>query len=131
MSYFPGMFLFIGIVIYAAKLDANIWYWNTTTVAALLALVNSFATCIFQREYRSLHREETRDSRLAKGIRDLTGSSETRGLQDFDLGGENENLLSHKAMGKGHDTGLPFLKESNLGIKMQTLSGKNKKFAFK
>jgi hypothetical protein len=127
MLYFPGMFLLIGIVVYAAKLNANVWYWNTTTVAALLAVVNCFVTCIFQREYRNLRREETQDSRLMKGIRDLTDNAESWGQQDD----ERTNLLDHGEKRTDLGKGLLNLKESSYGIKMQTLSDSNKNSALK
>ena len=66
--YLTGVFLFIGITVFAVKLDANIWYWNMATLSAFFAMINSFITCIFQREYRSLRREKSSFKKLGREI---------------------------------------------------------------
>lgn len=66
--FFIGTFLSVGILIYAVKLNANVWYWNMATVSSFLAMLNSFVTCIFQREYRSLRKEASNTNKLFKEI---------------------------------------------------------------
>eukprot|EP00105_Crassostrea_gigas_P034278 XP_019918426.1 PREDICTED: uncharacterized protein LOC105317443 [Crassostrea gigas] len=61
-------FLSVGILIYAVKLNANVWYWNMATVSSFLAMLNSFVTCIFQREYRGLRKEDSNTNKLIKEI---------------------------------------------------------------
>lgn len=63
-----GTFISVGIVIYAVKLNANVWYWNMATISSFLAMLNSFVACIFQREYRGLRQEASNTNKLIQKI---------------------------------------------------------------
>ncbi|XP_061179581.1 uncharacterized protein LOC133188222 [Saccostrea echinata] len=122
------MFLFVGVTVYAVKLNPNIWYWNMCTIAAFLSMVNCFVACIFQREYRRLRREDMADSRLMKMIGNIQGATENMSwgkqeqghfIKEKEIKTGNENLLGIKKMIGEENTGLISLKESDVGIQMQ------------
>ncbi|XP_062618558.1 uncharacterized protein LOC134280146 [Saccostrea cucullata] len=124
------MFLFVGITVFAVKLNPNVWYWNLCTVSAFLSMTNCFVACIFQREYRRLRREKMANSRLMKKMRGMLGSAENmiEGKQEHqhsmkgnELKTENENLLGVKEITGGNNTGFMSLKQTLNGIQMQDL----------